>query len=79
MSEPQSNDSRPEPTRHDVPRRVVHESEYRTSYLDFYQVRMLSGLHDRLCRRASREDKPPADLVIGILEEAVHRRLGGSR
>jgi hypothetical protein len=37
-------------------------------------VRLPGGLHDRLCQWARREHKPPGDLLVETLEEAVRRR-----
>ena len=76
MSEPQANPDRPEPVRSAAPRRDVADWEYRTAYIQHFQVRMPVGLHDRLCRWAKQEHKPPGDLLIETLEEAVRRRGG---
>lgn len=77
MPEPPADLDRPEPDRPAAPRRVVPDWEYRTAYIETFQIRIAAGLHARLCEWARRERKPQADLVIEILEEAVRRRGGG--
>jgi hypothetical protein len=76
MPEPPADLSQPEPARPGAQRRVVTDWEYRTSYIQYFQVRLPAGLHDRLCEWAKQEGKPSSDLVIEILEQAVHRRGG---
>ena len=76
MPEPSADLDRPEPDRPAAPRRVVPDWEYRTAYIETFQVRIPAGLHNRLCEWARQERKPPGDLVIEILEEAVRRRGG---
>jgi hypothetical protein len=74
MSEPEPNSDRPEPVGPAAPRRVVADWEYRTAYVQFFQVRIPAELHDRLCEWARQERKPLGDLLIEALEEAVRRR-----
>jgi hypothetical protein len=74
MPEPSADLNQPESARPAAPHRVVPDWEYRTAYIEFFQVRVPTGLHDRLCEWARRERKPPSDLLIEILEEAVRRR-----
>jgi len=76
MSEPQANRDRPEPVRPAAPQREVADWEYRTAYLQHFQVRISVGLHDRLCQWAEQEHKPPGDLLVVTLEEAVRQRGG---
>ena len=76
MSEPESKNDRPDPARPDAPRRVIPDWEYRTAYIERFQVRVPSKLHDRLSGWASQEGKPLQDLVIAILEEGVRGREG---
>ena len=61
MSEPKANLDRPEPGCPAAPRRVVADWEYRTAYLEFFQVRIRAELHDRLCEWARQERKPLGD------------------
>ncbi len=74
MSEPPADPNQPEPVGPAVPRRVVSDWEYRTSYIELFQVRIPAGLHERLREWAEQEHKPLTDLVIAVLEEAVRRR-----
>ena len=76
MSEPQANVDRPEPLCPAAPRRVVADWEYRTAYLQFFQVRIPAELHNRLCEWARQERKPSGDLLIETLEDAVLQRGG---
>ena len=76
MPEPPADLNGPEPVGPAAPRRVVADWEYRTAYISAFQVRIPTGLHDRLREWAKQECKPPSDLLIAILEEAVHRRGG---
>ena len=73
MSEPEPNRNRTEPVRPPAPRREVADWEYKTAYIQLFQVRLPGGLHDRLCQWARREHKPPGDLLVETLEEAVRR------
>jgi hypothetical protein len=76
MPEHPADLNQPEPIRPAAPRRVVPECEYRTSYVEFFQVRLPAGLHDRLCEWATQERKTSTTLFIEILEDAVRRRGG---
>ena len=76
MSEPQADDDRLDPVGPAAPRREVADWEYRTAYLNFFQVRIPTALHDRLCEWARQEGKPLGNLCIETLEEAVCRRGG---
>jgi hypothetical protein len=58
----------------EAPRRVVPEWEYRTAYIETFQVRLRSGLYERLSQRAGQEGKSPETLLIEILERAVKGR-----
>ena len=78
MSEPSSDPDRHDPAHPDRPRRVVADWEYRTAYDCFFQIRMHSALHDRLCRWARQEGIPWTELALEILEREVGRRGGGS-
>ena len=57
-------------------RRVIPDWEYRTAYVEQFQVRVPSALHDRLREWAEQEGKLPRDLVVEILEEGVRGREG---
>jgi hypothetical protein len=76
MPEPPADLDQPEPVCPAAPRRVVPDWEYRTAYIEFFQVRMPARTHDWLCGWAKQEGKRPSDLLIEILEEAVRRRGG---
>ena len=76
MSEPQANPDQPGPVGPAAPRREVADWEYRTAYIQRFQVRMPVALHDRLCQWAKQEHKPPGDLLIETLQEAVRQRGG---
>lgn len=78
MSNPPSEVNRPDPARPEAPRRVIADWEYRTAYIELFQVRMPSGLHKRLCEWAEQARKSLQDLVIEILEEEGRRREGTS-
>ena len=56
------------------PRRVVPDSEYRTSYVEPFQLRLPPPMYDQLCERARRDRITMKDLVLGILEAAVTHR-----
>lgn len=64
------------PDRHALPRRFVHDSEYRTSYIEAFQVRTPVALLARLTECAARENQSTTDVAIHFLEEAVRRRGG---
>ncbi len=76
MPEPPTDVNQPAPGCPASPRRVIAEWEYRTAYIETFQVRLPTGLHERLREWAERERKLPRDLCIEILEEAVRRRGG---
>jgi hypothetical protein len=76
MPEPPADLNQPEPVCPAAPRRVVADWEYETAYIPTFQVRIPTGLHDRLCQWAKQERKPPRGLFIEILEEAARRRAG---
>jgi predicted HicB family RNase H-like nuclease len=57
---------------------VIPDWEYRTAYIELFQVRMPSGLHKRLCEWAEQERKSLRDLVIEVLEEGLSRRHEGT-
>ena len=78
MPEPAANHDHPEPVRPAAPRREVADWEYRTAYINYFQVRLPVELYGRLRGWAERDRKPAADLLIDILEEAVRRRDTGS-
>ncbi len=73
MSEPQTNLDPPESDSPTAPQRVIADWEYRTAYLQFFQVRMPAELHNRLCEWAREECKTLENLLIETLEEAVRR------
>ena len=60
-----------DPIRPAAPRRDVPDWEYRTAYINYFQVRLPVELYGRLRGWAERDRKPAADLLIDILEEAV--------
>ncbi|MFO0892572.1 MAG: hypothetical protein U0790_25945 [Isosphaeraceae bacterium] len=72
-SQPESTHPQPLVRRQE---RVVHESEYRTSYFEFGQIRMSPKLYERLEGWARTRGIAPGELLIQILEEAVRRRGG---
>ena len=74
MPEPPANDDQPEPVRPAAPRRDVPDWEYRTAYINYFQVRLPAELSERLRRWAERERRPAEDLLIASLEEAVRSR-----
>ena len=74
MSEPEPDRDWPEAARRGTSRREVADWEYRTVYLQHFQVRFSVGLHNRLSRWAKREHKPLDVLLVDALEEAVRRR-----
>jgi hypothetical protein len=76
MTEPTANLEPPEQGRPQPPRRAVAPWEYRTAYIESFQLRLPDALYQRLRSRAQRERTPLADLLIAILEEAVRRRGG---
>ena len=78
MSEPPTEVNQPAPDRPAASRRVIPEWEYRTAYIETFQVRIPAGLHERLCEWAKLEGKLPRDLCIEILEAAVLRRGSAS-
>jgi hypothetical protein len=55
---------------------VIPEWEYKTAYIQTFQVRIPARLYHRLCEWARQERKLPRDLCIELLEEAVRRRGG---
>ncbi len=67
-----------DPIRPAAPRRDVPDWEYRTAYINYFQVRLPVELYGRLRGWAERDRKPAMDLLIDILEEAVRRRDTGS-
>ena len=71
MSEPPTEVNEPAPDRPAASRRVIPEWEYRTAYIETFQVRIAAGLHERLCEWAKQESKSLNSLYIEILEEAV--------
>jgi hypothetical protein len=76
MPEPSADLNQPDSVYPAAPRRVVADWEYRTAYIQEFQVRLPAGLHDRLSDRAKQERKSLKALIIDILEEAVRRRGG---
>jgi len=74
MPEPPADPNQPEQRCPAAPRRLVADWEYQTAYIPTFQVRITAGLHDRLCEWAKQERKPPRDLLVEILEEAVCHR-----
>jgi hypothetical protein len=74
MPEPPTDVNQPAPDHLVAPGRVIPEWEYRTAYIETFQVRIPAGLHERLCERAEQERKLPRNLFIEVLEEAVRRR-----
>jgi hypothetical protein len=74
ITDPPSDLNQPEQRFPATPRRVVADWEYKTAYIPGFQVRITAGLHNRLCEWAKQERKPPAALLVEILEEAVCRR-----
>ena len=76
MPEPPADLNQPEPVCPAAPRRVVADWEYRTAYIEAFQVRITAGLHNRLREWAMQERKSPGDLFVEVLEEAVRRRGG---
>ncbi|WP_165250280.1 hypothetical protein [Paludisphaera soli] len=76
MSESQANDDRPDPDRPGIARREVADWEYRTAYVNFFQVRLPERLLADLRRRGEREQKPSEALLVEILERAVAARSG---
>ncbi len=76
MPQPPADPNQPEPARPAVPRREIPDWEYRTAYVEEFQVRIPAGLHDRLREWAKQERKSLRGLFIEILEEAVRRRGG---
>jgi hypothetical protein len=71
-----TDENQPAPSRPAAPRRVIPEWEYRTAYIETFQVQIPAGLHERLREWAEQERKLPRDLCIEILEEAARRRRG---
>ena len=76
MPEPPTDVNQPEPSCPATPCRVIAEWEYKTAYIETFQVRIPARLHERLCEWAKQECKLPRALCIEILEEAVRRRGG---
>ena len=76
MPEPPTDVNQPEPGCPAAPRRVIAEWEYKTAYIETFQVRISASLHERLCEWAKQERNLPRVLCIEILEEAVRRRGG---
>ena len=74
MPEPQVNRDRLDLIRPFVPRPEVADWEYRTAYVQFFQVRSPARLHIGLSQRAKEEQKALDVLIIEILERAVSRR-----
>jgi hypothetical protein len=74
MPEPPANLDRPEPVRPAAPRRAIADWEYRTAYLNNFQMRLPAELSERLRRWAERDRRPAMDLLIDLLEEAVRSR-----
>ena len=68
---------RTDPVRPAAPRRAVADWEYRTAYINSFQVRLPAELYERLRGWAERDREPAMDLLIGLLEEAVRRRGTG--
>jgi predicted HicB family RNase H-like nuclease len=63
--------NQPEQRSSETPRRVVSDWEYKTAYIQTFQVRITAGLHNRLCEWAKQERKSPGALLVEILEESV--------
>jgi len=61
----------------EIPRRVVPDSEYRTAYVEYFQIRFPSVMYEQLCDWARQDRILMKDLLIRILEEAVSRRWNG--
>ena len=78
MSEPSSNPTRPDPASPSTSRRIIPDWEYKTAYIELFQVRVPIRLHDRLCDWAKEERKLLGDLVVELVEEAFHGREGTS-
>ena len=78
MPEPPGNPNRPETVRPAAPRRDVPDWEYRTAYINYFQVRLPAELSERLRKWAERDRRPATDLIIEVLEEAVRHRGTGS-
>ena len=76
MPEPPGDASQLDPGRPAAPNRVIPEWEYKTAYIQTFQVRIPARLYHRLCEWARQERKLPRDLCIELLEEAVRRRGG---
>ena len=74
MPEPQVNRDRLDLVRPVAARREVADWEYRTAYLQFFQVRIPERLHIRLSQWAEQEQKTLDVLLIEILEQAVSTR-----
>jgi hypothetical protein len=74
MTERPTDPNRPDSVRPAAPCRVVADSEYRTAYIETFQIRIPARLHERLCEWAKQERGSLTDLVVDILEEAVRRR-----
>jgi predicted HicB family RNase H-like nuclease len=53
---------------------VVADWEYRTAYIETFQIRIPARLHERLGEWAKQERGSLTDLVVAILEEAVRHR-----
>jgi hypothetical protein len=77
MPEPPGNPNRPETLRPAAPRRDVPDWEYRTAYIQRFQVRLPAELSVRLRGWAQQDRRPAEDLLIDILEEAVRNRGTG--
>ena len=78
MPESPANHDRPDPVRPAAPRRAVADWEYRTAYINYFQVRLPAELSERLRGWAKRDGRPAEDLLIDILEEEVRHRGTGS-
>ncbi len=78
MSESPADPKRPDWAWPDTPRRIVSDWEYQTAYVQFFQIRVPTALHTRLCEAAQQRRIPMGDLVIEMLQEAVRRREGTS-
>jgi hypothetical protein len=78
MPESPVDHDRPNPVRPAAPRRAIADWEYRTAYLNNFQMRLPAELHERLRGWAERDRRPAMDLLIDLLQEAVLRRGTGS-
>ena len=55
MPEPPTDVNQPEPGCPAAPRRVIAQWEYKTAYIEAFQVRIPARLHERLCEWAKQE------------------------